>query len=51
MSKLVDIPRLEQRLKTYITTLTWDDSAFKFEAKLDVLGEAGCSSLFLPDPF
>jgi hypothetical protein len=41
MSRLVDIPRLEQRLKTHITTLTWEDSAAKLENKLDALGDAG----------
>lgn len=40
MSRMVDIPRLEMRLKTHITTLTWEDAASKFEDKLDVLGNA-----------
>lgn len=41
MSRLVDIPRLEQRLKTHITTLTWNDSADEVEKHLDSIGEAG----------
>jgi hypothetical protein len=40
MSRLVDIPRLEQRLKTHITTLTWEESSLRLESKLDSLGEA-----------
>ena len=40
MSRLVDIPRLEQRLRTHLTTLTWEESSLKLETKLDKLGEA-----------
>ena len=40
MSRLVDIPRLEMRLKTHITTLTWEDAASTLENKLDALGNA-----------
>lgn len=43
MSRLVDIPRLEQRLKTHITTLTWEDLSNQLESKLDSLGDAGHS--------
>lgn len=45
MSRLVDIPRLEQRLKTHITTLTWQELSLQLENKLDALGDAGNNPL------
>jgi hypothetical protein len=44
MSRLVDIPRLKQRLRTHLTTLSWEESANHLENKLNVFGEAGLSS-------
>jgi hypothetical protein len=44
MSRLVDIPRLEQRLRTHLTTMTWEESANNLESNLNVVGEAGLLS-------
>jgi hypothetical protein len=43
MSRLVDIPRLEQRLRTHLTTMTWEESANALESNLNAVGEAGLS--------
>ena len=41
LRKLVEIPRLGQRLKIYLTILTWTDGARKFLRKVDILEESG----------
>lgn len=41
MSRLIDIPRLKERLESHQTILSWEDAANQLEVKLNVIGEAG----------
>lgn len=41
MRRLADIPRLRERLKIYLTILTWSDGARKYLRKVDILEESG----------
>ena len=44
MRRLIEIPRLKERLECHQTILSWEDAANQLEVKLNVIGEAGMST-------